>query len=194
MKIALFGGAFDPPHLGHLQVIKNLLEKNIADEVWLVPTGTHDFQKQMQPASVRLKMLNLLMAQLPSNLKDKVKIESCELERRGVSHTIDTLNEVSSRHLENDFSFVIGSDNLKKFHLWDRYQEILQSYPVIVYPRKNYPATPFYQGMVLLNEVEQVTVSSTMIKEKLLNLQSVGDMLPQEILDFIQEERLYLSR
>lgn len=194
MKIALFGGAFDPPHLGHLQVIINLFENKLADEVWLVPTGTHDFQKQMQPASIRLKMLEMLVDQLPLEYRDKVRIEQCELEREGVSHTIDTLNQLSKQHSHDDLYFVIGSDNLEKFHLWERYLEILERYPVIVYPRINYPFDSIYEGMIPLSGVKQILASSTEIRKRLIEQESVEDMLPQEILDFIQKERLYLSR
>ncbi len=193
MKIALFGGAFDPPHLGHLQVIVNLFENRLADEVWLVPTGTHDFHKLMQPAPIRLKMLEMLIDQIPFKHRDKVKIERCELEREGVSHTIDTLNQLSKQYPHDDLYFVIGSDNLQKFHLWDRYQEILEKFPVIVYPRVNYPMSSTYKSMIPLTGVKQFLASSTEIKKRIIERKSVDDMLPQEILDFIQKERLYLS-
>lgn len=194
MKIALFGGAFDPPHLGHLQVIVNLFEKKLADEVWLVPTGTHDFQKQMQPAQIRLKMLEMLIDQIPLEYRDKVRIEQCELERKGVSHTIDTLNQLSRQYSHDDLYFVIGSDNLEKFHLWDRYQEILEKYPVIVYPRVNYRTDLIYKGMIPLTGVKQILASSTEIKKRFIKQKPVEDMLPQIILDFILENQLYLSR
>jgi len=194
MKIALFGGAFDPPHFGHLQVIINLFEKKLADEVWLVPTGTHDFQKQMQPAPIRLKMLKMLIDQIPPKYRDRVRIEQCELEREGVSHTIDTLNQLSKQNPYDDLYFVIGSDNLQKFHLWNRYLEILERYPVIVYPRANYSMDSIYNKMIPLVGVKQIIASSTEIKKRLIEQKSVDKMLPQSILDFILENRIYLSR
>ena len=65
MHIALFGGAFDPPHLGHLQVIQQILQHNLADQIWVIPVGQHDFLKQMSPSKWRVVMLELLLAELP---------------------------------------------------------------------------------------------------------------------------------
>jgi len=193
MHISLFGGAFDPPHLGHLQVITDLLLNKIADQVWLVPTGVHDFQKMMHSADDRLEMLELLISQLPINLQKQTRIESCELERPGISHTIDTLEYLSAKYPQHTFSFVIGSDNLDKFHLWHGYQRILEKYKVFVYPRANFPMKPFYQGMIALLNVKPIVVSSTEIKKRLKEELSVTDYLPNSILDFITHNKLYLS-
>lgn len=193
MKIALFGGAFDPPHLGHRQVVASLLEQNLVSEVWLVPTGIHDFNKQMLPSKHRLKMLELLLAAFPASLQKKVRIELCELNRPGVSHTIDTLDQLAQQHSTHQFSWVIGSDNLEKFHLWERYQQILAKYLVYVYPRVSFAMNPLYTGMVPLVGVEQVRVSSTEIKQKVKEKLSIEGLLPSTILQYITDNQLYLN-
>lgn len=193
MRIILFGGAFDPPHSGHLQVISSLLENDLADEVWLVPVGVHDFQKQISLASFRVQMLELLIAELPQNLQEKTKIEKCELSRPGVNHTIDTLNQLSKQYTQHQFSWVIGSDNLAKFHLWDRYELILSQYHVYVYPRFKFLLNPIYQGMTPLTQMKQVEVSSTEIKQYLRDGGIKPQLLPKSILDFINQEHLYFE-
>jgi len=193
MHISLFGGAFDPPHLGHLQVINSILSSQVADELWLVPTGVHDFEKIMQSATDRLEMLKLLIKETPANIQNQIKIERCELERAGVSHTLDTLDDLSQKYPQYHFSFVIGSDNLEKFHLWYGYRQILEKYQVFVYPRKDYSTKSIYQGMVPLTQVPQIDISSSMIKTRINNNQSIAEYLPNSILDFITQKKLYLS-
>lgn len=192
MNITLFGGAFDPPHLGHLQIIISLFEQNLADEVWLVPTGVHDFDKKMSCAETRVKLLELIIGQLPEKYQLKAKIEKCELEREGVSQTAETLDELAKKYPQDRFSWVLGSDNLEKFHLWDGYQKILSNYLVYVYPRQNYPMRPLYTGMIPLTGVREVEASSTEVKKRLKISQSVMDLLPKSILDYIVEHKLYL--
>ena len=192
MKITLFGGAFDPPHLGHLQIIASLFEQQLADEVWLVPTGVHDFDKQMSPAETRVDLLELAIKQLPEKYQSKVRIEKCELEREGISQTAETLEELVKKYPSHQFSWVLGSDNLEKFHLWDGYQKILSNHLVYVYPRENFSMRPLYTGMVPLAGVKKVEASSTEVRKRLKISQSVIDLLPKSILDYIVEHQLYL--
>src|SRR5689334_22148241 len=108
MKICLFGGAFDPPHLGHQRIAAEIIAQNLADEVWFVPVKTHSFGKPMTDPQQRLAMLQLI--QLPHT-----KIETYELEQTGVNYTFNTLEALAKRYPEHEFSWVIGSDNLEKF-------------------------------------------------------------------------------
>ncbi len=202
MKIAVFGGAFDPPHLGHLQIIKTLFQQEVADEVWLVPTGIHDFDKQMQPARHRITMLKLLIEAAPDRVQDKIKINRCELERGGVSQTYDTLAELAGRHPQHQLSWVMGSDNLAKFHVWENYQRLLTEFLVYIYPRLGFALQPMYTGMIPLTGVERIKVSSTKIKELLQSAEvenpaakqvrnQLNELLPAEILKHIKDESLY---
>ncbi len=193
MNITVFGGAFDPPHFGHLKIINSLFEQKIADEVWLVPTGVHDFDKKMQSAEIRIAMLELLIAELPPKLQSKIKINTCELNRPGVSQTYDTLLELSAQKPQDKFSWIMGSDNLAKFHLWENYQRILTKFLVYIYPRLGFAMKPLYNGMVVLSGVEQVEVSSTKIKEILAkdSTEKLADFLPKTILQYIQLHNLY---
>lgn len=201
MRIALFGGAFDPPHLGHLQVIQQLLEHDLADQVWVIPVGQHDFLKQLSGAKWRVEMLELLLTELPVALGAVASINHCELERKGVSHTVDTLNQLQQQYPEHRFSWVIGSDNLAKFHLWDRYQLILANYPVLVYPRSGYPFKPLYPNMQPLVQLAKVDVSSTQIKTHLQECtdwskcqHQLTSWLPPSIIIYIQSHQLYLNQ
>jgi len=183
MKIILFGGAFDPPHRGHQQVVKNILQKKIADELWYVPVGTHDFQKEMSSAEHRVAMLKLI-------LQDNTRIEDCEINRPGVDHTYDTLNELSDLYPEHEFSFLIGSDNLEKFHLWGSYEKMLKRYKFYVYPRKNFPMK-LLNNMIALKNFSEIDVSSTQIRSLVENGKSVEELVGLEMAEYIKKNNLY---
>lgn len=224
--IILFGGAFDPVHLGHQQVVASLLQQQLADEVWYVPTGEHDFGKQMTSAKHRLAMLELVVPTRKSidgltsskqqvasksvlsnqqpvsdqalfkqqssvELASKVKIETCELSRTGGSHTFDTLEQLSKTHPDKQFSWVIGSDNLAKFHLWHNWQAMLQKYSFYIYPRQNFAMQPLYNGMIALNNFPIIAISSTSIREKVQAKQAIDDLVDKKVLAYIKQQGLY---
>ena len=193
MKIMLFGGAFDPPHLGHHSISKNILDRGIADEVWYVPAKTHPFSKPLSDSKHRLSMLNLLIAD-----DKRMSIETFELEKDGVSYSHETLDALSEKYPEHKFSWVIGSDNLAKFHLWsdskDRdYREMLSKHTFYVYPRKGHNFSPLYENMIPLKDMEEVVVSSTLVKERLASREDISDLVDKKVIKYIEENKLYAS-
>ncbi|MBD3250446.1 MAG: nicotinate (nicotinamide) nucleotide adenylyltransferase [Candidatus Pacebacteria bacterium] len=182
MKVTLFGGAFDPPHQGHLQVVQTILKRGLADEVWFVPTYRHSFDKKMSPVDQRLKMLELVLV-------PQTKIETCEIERKGESITYQTLQQLRQLYPEHQFSWLIGSDNLSSFSLWHDYQKMLQEFEFYVYPRAGYPLEPLYPGMTPLTEVEQVGISSTEIRQKLSLGERIDGLVPEPVRKYLLERK-----
>ncbi len=196
MNIFIFGGAFDPPHLGHQQIIEGVLnyrsgESWLADELWLVPTGTHDFGKKMTSPQHRLKMLELIIAALPQDFQPRAKINSSELEREGVNQTYDTLVELAEQYPQHQFSWVMGSDNLAKFYLWENYDNLMAQFKVYIYPRAGVELKPWYESMTVLEKVKEMAVSSTQVKENLKVKKSITSLVLPTIQTYIQEHRLY---
>lgn len=188
MKIAVFGAAFDPPHLGHQQIVTDLIEKKQADQVWLLPVRYHEFGKNLSSDEHRLKMLDLLLESIGL---DQVRVEEYEMNLNRPSPTYESLEYFSKKHPEHQFSFVIGADNLARFHQWDHYQELLKKYPVWVYPRPNYPLAPLLSGMRVLSDVEPVAISSTLIKKKIAEAEVIDQLVPSMVSQYIQQEKLY---
>lgn len=191
MKVILFGGAFDPPHVGHLSVVQNVLAQHVADEVWYVPVRQHSFQKVMSAPADRLAMLQLL-------LTPGCRIETYELETTGVNYTFNTLDALSAKYPEHQFSWLIGSDNLASFHKWgDAYgrdfRQLLATYPFYVYPRAGSPFEPLYAGMTPLKGMPVVTVSSTEVRKAIATGQPIDDLVPTAIVQYIQKHSLYTS-
>ena len=199
MRITLFGAAFDPPHLGHQAIATSLLLNKQTDAVWIVPVKEHPFGKRLVEEEHRLAMGQLLAESIRSAVRaekmslsaEQLRVETYELEQSGASYTFKTLIALSKKHPEHQFSFVIGSDNLKTFDKWDKYQEMLSRFPFFVYPRHGYPFEPLYQGMIPLREMEEVRVSSTLIRERVVNELSITDLVTPEVESYIRQHTLY---
>lgn len=184
MKITLFGGAFDPPHNGHLQISRELLRQQLADEVWFLPVKYHAFDKQMLSDQARLAMLSLI-------IEPHTRVEIFELTQNSVNFTYHTLKILSQRYPEHTFSFVIGSDNLGLFHQWDKFENLVEEFTFFVYPRKGYPLQPLQKNMILLEGVTEVDVSSTQVRERLQSGESISDLVPAKVEQYIQNNALY---
>jgi len=191
MKILLFGGAFDPPHLGHHSIVKNILDQNLADQVWYVPTKTHPFAKKLSSDSHRMKMLGFLVS-----TDKRTRIETFELDKEGVSFSQETLDALSKKYPKHEFSWLIGSDNLKNFHLWGDskgrdFKEMLSKYHFYVYPRKGFEFSPLYENMTPLRDMEEIVVSSTLVKEKIAKGERINDLVMDKVIKYVKENNLY---
>jgi nicotinate-nucleotide adenylyltransferase len=186
MQICLFGGAFDPPHLGHQSVAQYLRDKKICDEVWFVPVKQHPFGKKVEANGHRLTMLNFL-------LEPGFKIEEFELNHTGNSYSFQTLQALSQQYPEHQFSWVIGSDNLEKFHLWKEFEKLLETYTVYVYPREGSPFEPLLSGMVALKDAPLVTFSSTEVRKAASDKKPIEKFVGDRIAKYIEKESIYVS-
>jgi nicotinate-nucleotide adenylyltransferase len=135
MKIAILGGSFDPPHLGHILIARQVIEFAGIDQVWLMPnysTAAHHaiFQKKLSPPEDRLAMAKLLE-------EEKIKASDFEFKNNQKSITIITLRMLSKQYPQHTFYWIMGSDKLEKFHLYDDWQEIITKYHLIIFPREH---------------------------------------------------------
>lgn len=185
MQIALFGGAFDPPHLGHQQVAQALLTNNIVDEVWFVPVKHHPFSKPLRASDQqRIEMLQLM-------LEEKMRIETYELTSPEVSYAYYTLEALAQQYPQHTFSWVLGSDNLQAFHKWGFYEQLIEKFTVYVYPRTGSPFEPLYDNMVPLVTMPEVVASSTKVREHIKVGQPVTDLVTAEVAAYIADHQLY---
>lgn len=183
MKVTLFGGAFDPPHLAHHLIARTLLQQHLANEVWFLPVKYHAFNKHLTAETHRLAMLQQLIA-------DNMRIELFELQQPTTNYTYQTLKALQAKYPQHTFSFVIGSDNLKQFHTWDNFEQLVEQFTFFVYPRHGYPLRPLYENMTVLENVEEFTISSTLIKQLLKEGNSIAQLVPEPIAKYIAEHKL----
>ena len=200
MKILVFGGTFNPPHLGHQLMVEQVLSKTLEDglefdQLWLLPVGQHSFAKKFVSNEHRLVMLELMIDSIVEKnpaLKNKIFLEKYELEHDEESQTFSTLEALAKKHPEHQFSFLIGSDNLEKFHLWNDYQLMLKKYPFYVYPRIPFEFLPFYEGMVALKDFPKMEVSSTKVRMAFANQASLDGLLDAKVIKYIKENELFV--
>jgi nicotinate-nucleotide adenylyltransferase len=192
MKIALYFGSFNPIHLGHQKLAELLIDNNIVDEVWFVvsPCNPLKNQSELLDEYIRLDMLMLAIQKQP-----RFKASDIEFVMPIPSYSIDTLYKLSSQFPDNQFQLVIGSDNALVFDQWKNYEELLNEYPVIVYPRVGYDFTNVaskYPQMQLLN-TPYFDISSTQIREFIAQKKDVSQWLHPSVYQFIIENNLYHS-
>jgi nicotinate-nucleotide adenylyltransferase len=191
MNILLFGGSFNPPHLGHDIVIHQAFEliKHI-EELWLLPTYNHAFGKDLAPAADRLEMCQLLI----HNSK-KTKICSIEIDHQTSGSTYETQKLLKREYPDHNFSFLMGSDQLPEFHKWNNHQQLLNEMPFYVYPRGSHRHDVTYPNMTLLESPTQIitNISSTLIRNRIKHNLPIGRIIPQNIAKYIIDHRLYHS-
>jgi nicotinate-nucleotide adenylyltransferase len=183
MHIALFGGAFDPPHLGHSQVSVSLLKVGLVDEVWFVPVYEHPWAsrlgKKMLSYQDRLGMVRLV-------LQPGEKVA----EYHSVSFTYDTLEYFAQQHPNWQFSWVMGSEYLGKFDDFLTGHPRLLDYHFFIYPRDGFAFEPLYDNMTALRDMEEIHISSSLVRQAVRDNQSIDGLVQPVIEQYIKEHNL----
>jgi nicotinate-nucleotide adenylyltransferase len=187
--IGILGGIFDPLHFGHLAAARLAQEYFQLEKVLFIPAGTpaHKPTPTVSPEH-RLAMLELGIEKTP-----RFEIWKGELNRRGPSFTIDTLNELKKQY-PTPFYFIIGSDNIKEIPQWHNFREILKLAVFCVTHRPGFSMTmPSMPAPLLVKPFPgpEWKISSTMVREYLSRGYSCDFLLPPRVLTYIKNYRLY---
>jgi len=180
VRVALFGGSFNPPHVAHQMVALYVLETAPVDEVWFVPAYEHAFGKPLAPYADRLQMCELAAAAL----RPRVRVSSVEGEIGGRSLTLRTVRRLAELHPEHAFSLVIGSDLQGDVPTWYGADELQRTISFIVVGRAG--AAPAESGAIAMPEV-----SSTAVRAALAAGKAVDGLVPRAVLDYILRKGLY---
>lgn len=185
MNIALLGGAFNPPHLGHLMIAQQVLDFTDTDEVWFLPNYGQVPPKTVASVEDRLAMTRLLA--LP-----RTQVSTIEIDNKLSGETIDILPFLPKEH---HFSFIIGSDQLPTFHLWDKWEKLLGAMPFLIFPRYGYPSEPIHAGMKVVSHELLIgsNISSTKIRERVKLGLPIDQFVPASVSEYIHEHDLYAT-
>ncbi|MDD2469954.1 MAG: nicotinate-nicotinamide nucleotide adenylyltransferase [Bacilli bacterium] len=189
MRIGVYVGSFNPVHKGHKYVIDYLLDNNYVDKVEVVPTSNYWNKNNLLDIKNRIKMLKFYET-------DKIIINE---ELNNLEYTYQVLRELDDKN--NELYLIIGSDNLPKFHLWERINEIL-NYKIIVCQRDNLKMEDYIKqfknnkNFILIDNFREFDISSTNIRSLIEknNVSELGNFLDERVLDFIIKNNLYSGK
>ncbi len=178
MRVAIFGGSFNPPHVAHQMAALYVLETAPVDELWLVPAVRHAFGKTLAPFSDRLAMCERAAAPLGP----RVRVSAIERDLGDESRTLKTIRRLQQDHPGTSFSLVIGADLLGEVPSWFGGAELQRTVPFIVVGRAGFAAPA---------PVELPAVSSRQVRAALAAGQDVSGLVPRAVLDYISAHNLY---
>jgi nicotinate-nucleotide adenylyltransferase len=188
MNIAVYSGSFNPLHIGHLAIIKHLVEKAGFNMVYLIVSPKNPLKDSISSDSARDRYKAALAAvarHFSASPTGKVKVDDIELTMPEPHYTIRTLDALREREPDNDFTFVMGADSLGDIRRWKDYTRILKEFGVAVFPRTGFDLEalridlleedPAYK-ITLLN-AEMVDISSTTIREAIASGEDISSWL-----------------
>ncbi len=169
----IFGGSFNPPHVGHAMVAAWLRWTQGVSAVWFVPAFEHAFGKELAPWDRRLRATRALAAMLNDG-GDWAGVSDIEVDLPRPSYTIRTLDTLRSRNPDRRLRLVVGSDVWEQFGMWRDHERVIAEYSPIVVGRAGYPEIP---GVPSFPDV-----SSSVIRERLARGESVSGLVPGSVL------------
>jgi len=194
VRLGIFGGSFDPPHVGHLLAAVDAFEALQLDKLIFVPAATQPLKSDVvaTPAHLRLAMVKLLVG-----ADERFAVDAVEIDRAGLSYTVDTLETFAQRFPKAERFFLVGEDAMAAFGAWKRPQQILTLARVAILRRPRggdgaalERSSDQPNGTIAL-ATRLVDVSSTEIRERVRAGKSIKGFVPESVAAFIETERLY---
>ena len=172
-RIGLFGGSFNPPHIGHTAICRWVFDRGLVDELWVIPCFLHPFEKELLPFEDRLAMCKLAFGKL------QLRIRVLDVERQlgGTSYTIKTIRHLELLHPHDDLFLITGDDVREQQAQWRDYEQITDIVDLIRVPRGQGSPIP--------------DVSSTQVRERLALHEPVADLVEREVAVYIVTKGLF---
>jgi len=192
MKICLFGGTFDPPHIGHLLIAQTICEAESFDKIVFIPVNIPPHKKVKTSLDNRINMLNIAIADNPN-----FEISDIEIKRGGISYTIDTIKTIKKNYgiQNNKISYLIGSDSLLSFHNWKDPEKILEECQIIVAIRPGFrpsdiPAWILHR--IQFANIPRFEISSTNIRTRWVENKTIRYMVTLPVWEYINKKNIYI--
>jgi len=183
MRVAVYGGSFNPPHVAHAMVASWLLWTDQVDEVWMVPVFRHAFEgvhgKKLAPYERRVQWCQLMQ----DDVDHRIRVSTIESELPVPSYSIDTLRALKTKHPEKVFQLVIGADVIPDLPKWKEWEKIAVEFSPIIVGRGGYSCPE--------GAVEFPSVSSSQIREDLRNQKIPAHYLFHSLAQELQRSNPY---
>ena len=200
MKIGLYFGTYNPIHVGHLIIANHMVDYTKLDQVWLVVSPQNPLKEK---ASLLSDYHRLTLVQVALEGNPKLKASNIEFGMPKPSYTIDTLTYLQEKHPEHSFSLIMGEDNLRTFHKWKNYDEILKKYTIYVYPRALTEQEKLEQEDTIVNnqlenhpsitkcDAPVMKVSASFIRKAIKEKKDVRYLLSEPVYNYVTEMHFY---
>jgi len=196
IRVGVAGGAFDPPHYGHLVMASAALNSGAVDEVWFVPSGDRPDKTYRTAVADRIELLTLLLRDgVPENEK-RVRLSTVEVEVPNLVGTVELFRELRARYTQHSFRAIIGSDLAKDLPTWRHPAALQKEVSFLVVPRglesekEIIEPSPEFQIEYLQSPVS-FSVSSTSVRALLAYKKSVIGLMPRSLIEYVERNNLY---
>lgn len=198
-RVGIFGGTFDPIHMGHLIVAETIMDEFHLDKVVFIPAAVppHKLDKQISPAKHRYMMTMLATCSNP-----RFQVSDMEMYRQGPSYSRDTLAQLLEEHgRDTEFYFIVGADSVENLHTWNRIDELLTMCHFIGASRPGCMPDmekiaqrfgPLAEKIHCL-ETPELEISSTEIRHRVGQKRTIRYIVPETVEQYIYKEKLYLD-
>ena len=185
----LFFGSFNPVHIGHLIIASHMVDYTGIDDLWFVvsPENPLKDKTKLLDRFDRLDMLNLAIEK-----DERFTASDIEFRLPKPSYTIHTMSVLSEKHPSRNFRLIMGSDNLENLDKWKNFQELLNNYTIIVYPRPGYDGGQFAQHpSVQWVEAPLMQISSSYVRRCIQEGKDIRYLIPPSVRHFIEKKGFY---
>lgn len=194
MKTGIMGGTFNPVHNAHLLIAENALEQYKLDRIIFITSGNPPHKIDFLDASHRFSMTRLAIQD-----NDKFIDDDFEINRAEKSYTVDTLEYLKGKYPQDELFFIIGEDSLCDLPLWREPNRILSMASILAFPRKSMETLDKtieimrgkYGNNIFIIDAPIFEISSTDIRRRLKDKRTVRYMVPDRVIQYIEENRLY---
>lgn len=194
MKVCLFGGTFDPPHLGHLIIAQTIFEAENFDQIVFIPAYQPPHKKglKISPVDQRLEMLNFAIKENPNFI-----MSDLEIQRKGLSYSIETIMEYKKQNniKSKDLFYLMGSDSLKQFKKWKEPKMIINESRVIVAIRPGFRPSDipnWILAKIQFASIPRIEISSTTIRDRWAEDKTIRYMVTESVWKYINKNKLYI--
>lgn len=195
-KVGIIGGTFDPIHFGHMIIAQTALDEFALDEILFIPSGSSYMKTNVSDKKLRLQMTGISIEDNP-----KFALSTIEVDREGNSYAYETIADLQSSNPNNEYYYIIGADTLFNMEKWMHPELIFGHIKILVASRigsdlsdlqcKIKELSSKYGADIEILSINNIDISSTMIREKIKQNKSVRYLLHDKVIDFIYKNNLY---
>ena len=188
MKIGLFFGSFNPMHVGHKVIASYMAEFSDLEKVMFVVSPQNPLKQKISLLD-QYHRLQIIRSEIEDN--PKLAVSDIEFNMPQPSYTIDTIVRLNKDHPENEYSIIMGADNLQNFHKWKNYEQILDDYFVYVYPRPGFEISGTHKNIHIIEGVPQMEISASFIRKSIKEGKDISYLMPEKAWKYTDEMNFY---